>query len=74
MTWRNPALVQALWLALVQIRRDGSLIAIAKLNDIDPQAWLADVLRRINDYPASRLDELRPWNWRKPEKQAAVAA
>ena len=41
-----------------------SLIVTAKLNDLDPQAWLADVLRRINDHPASRLDELLPWNWK----------
>lgn len=43
-----------------------SLIVTAKLNDVDPQAWLADVLRRINDHSASRLDELLPWNWRTP--------
>jgi len=41
-----------------------TLIATAKLNGIDPEAWLADVLRRINDHPASRLDELLPWNWK----------
>jgi transposase len=40
-----------------------SLIATARLNDIDPQAWLADVLGRIADTPASRLDQLLPWNW-----------
>ena len=40
-----------------------TLIATAKLNDVDPEAWLADVLRRINDHPASGLDELLPWNW-----------
>ncbi len=40
-----------------------SLIITAKLNDIDPRAWLADVLRRIADHPASRLHELLPWNW-----------
>jgi transposase len=40
-----------------------SLIQTAKLNDLDPRAWLADVLRRINDHPASRLDALLPWNW-----------
>jgi len=40
-----------------------SLIATAKLNDVDPRAWLADVLARINDHPASRLHELLPWNW-----------
>jgi len=41
-----------------------SLIVTAKLNDIDPQAWLADVLARIAGHPASGLDELLPWNWR----------
>jgi transposase len=40
-----------------------TLIQTAKLNDVDPQAWLADVLARIADHPASRLDELLPWNW-----------
>jgi hypothetical protein len=54
-----------------------TLIATAKLNDIDPEAWLADVLRRISDHPVSRLHELLPWNWRKPsncEKHQAKAA
>ena len=41
-----------------------TLIQTAKLNDIDPQAWLADVLARIADIPLSRLGELLPWNWR----------
>ena len=40
-----------------------TLIGTAKLNDVDPQAWLADVLARIADHPASRLAELLPWNW-----------
>jgi transposase len=39
------------------------LITTAKLNDVDPQAWLADVLARIAASPASRLDDLMPWNW-----------
>jgi len=51
-----------------------SLIISAKLNDVDPRAWLADVLRRIADHPASRLHELLPWNWRKPVQNTAVAA
>jgi transposase len=41
-----------------------TLIATAELNDIDPRAWLADVLARIADHPASRLAELLPWNWK----------
>jgi transposase len=41
-----------------------SLIVTAKMNNIDPQAWLADVLARIAAHPAHRLDELLPWNWR----------
>lgn len=49
-----------------------SLIATAKLNDVDPRAWLADVLARIADHPASRLHELLPWNWKAA--QAAPAA
>jgi transposase len=50
-----------------------TLIETAKLNDVDPQAWLADVLGRIADHPASKLDKLLPWNWIKPEHQAAAA-
>ncbi|WP_408889851.1 transposase domain-containing protein [Novacetimonas pomaceti] len=41
-----------------------SLVVTAKLNDIDPQAWLAEILARINDQPVSRLHELLPWNWK----------
>ena len=41
------------------------LIGAAKLNDIDPQAWLADVLSSIADIPQNRLHELLPWNWKK---------
>ncbi len=50
-----------------------TLIGTAKLNGVDPQAWLADVLRRIADHPASRLDELLPWNWNIAAAQAAAA-
>ncbi len=39
-----------------------TLIETAKLNEIDPQAWLADVLDRIPDYKINRVDELLPWN------------
>ena len=40
-----------------------SLIVTAKMNGVDPQAWLTDVLSRIATHPAHRLDELLPWNW-----------
>ncbi len=41
-----------------------TLIGTAKLNSVDPQAWLADVLKRIADLPLARLPDLLPWNWR----------
>jgi transposase len=42
-----------------------TLIMTAKLNEVDPQAWLADVLARIADHPVQRLNELLPWHWRR---------
>jgi transposase len=51
-----------------------TLIHTAKLNDIDPQAWLADVLMRINDHSIHRLDELLPWNWAIERERRRVAA
>jgi transposase len=51
-----------------------SLIVTARLNNVDPQAWLADVLARIAEHPAHGIDELLPWNWRPgsaPRSQAA---
>jgi transposase len=50
-----------------------TLIITAKLNDIDPQAWLADALNRIAEMPQSRLPDLLPWNWRSSESQAKAA-
>ena len=51
-----------------------SLIVSAKMNDVDPQAWLAYVLANIAKHPASRLDVLLPWNWRQLEPPARQAA
>ena len=51
-----------------------TLIVTAKLNGVDPRAWLADVLRRIADHPASRLHELLPWNWNRTVIQISAAA
>ena len=50
-----------------------SLIGTAKLNDIDPQAWLADVIARISDMPVSRLHELLPWEWNAAMRQVKAA-
>jgi transposase len=50
-----------------------SLIETAKLNGIDPQAYLADLLDRIADHPARRIAELLPWNW-KPAVNTRAAA
>jgi len=48
-----------------------ALIMTAKLNGVDPYAWLADVLARIAEHPAHRLGELLPWNWRGESVRAA---
>ena len=40
-----------------------TMITTCRLNDVDPKVWLADVLARIADLPASRLHELLPWEW-----------
>jgi len=45
-----------------------SLIETAKLNGVDPQAWLADTLEKlVNLWPAARIDELLPWAYRRPK-------
>jgi transposase len=49
-----------------------TLTETAKLSDVDPQAWLTDVLARLPDCPAKRIADLLPWNWR-PENLAQAA-
>jgi hypothetical protein len=66
-----------------------TLIQTARLNDVDPQAWLADIFARIPAHPQNRIHELLPWNWkpwnwkpqtenpqspRPPEPAAIIAA
>ena len=51
-----------------------TLIVTAKMNDVDPQARLADVLARIADHPFQRLHELMPWNWKKAAPAHTLAA
>ena len=50
-----------------------TLIVTAKLNDVDPQAWLADVLARIAEPPYTRVHELLPWNWKAARTQTLAA-
>ncbi len=51
-----------------------SLIHTCRLNDVDPQAWLADVLARIADHPANRIDELLPWHWAQDKVNRKLVA
>jgi transposase len=50
-----------------------SLIESAKLNGLNPQRYLADVLTRIADHPARRIAELLPWNWQPADITRAAA-
>jgi transposase len=51
-----------------------TLIETCKMNDVDPQAWLADVLARLPDHPASKVAELLPWNWKTTQQPNTAAA
>jgi transposase len=52
-----------------------TLIESAKLSEVDPKAWLADVLARIADHPARQIEALLPWNWKAAlEREAARQA
>jgi transposase len=55
------------------LARAMTLIETAKMNGLDPQAYLADVLDRISDHKINRLDELLPWNWSTEHRNAAAA-
>ena len=50
-----------------------TLIGTAKLNNVNPQAWLADVLDRIAGTPQSQLDKLLPWNWQDSQRHDQAA-
>ena len=51
-----------------------TLIETCKLNDVDPRAWLADILARLPDHPARRIAELLPWNWNQVAASSDIAA
>jgi transposase len=50
-----------------------TLIETARLNDVDPEAWLGDVISRIADHPNTKIDELLPWKWTRAGPQAIAA-
>jgi transposase len=50
-----------------------TLTGTARMNDVEPEAWLTDVIARIGSHPINRLEELLPWNW-KPQATQSVAA
>ncbi len=51
-----------------------SVIETAKLNGLEPQAYIADVIAKIaGNWPAARWDELMPWHW-QPDQPVAQAA
>jgi transposase len=51
-----------------------TLIQTARLNDVDPQAWLADVLARINDHKIADLAALLSWRWAAARERLTLAA
>ena len=51
-----------------------TLVETCKMNDVDPQAWLADVLARLPDYPANKVADLLPWNWKANQQHKAAVA
>ena len=51
-----------------------TVIETAKMNGLDPQAYLADILDRIHDHKINRLDELLPWNWTPKTQSHSEAA
>jgi hypothetical protein len=68
-TGRSPAPTRA----AAAPRRCTTLIETAKLNDVDPRAWLADVLARLPGHPARHIDDLLPWNWHSQAPTIAAA-
>ena len=56
------------------LARAMTIIETAKLNGLDPLAYLADVLDRIHDHKINKLDELLPWNWKALNSEASSQA
>jgi transposase len=79
--WRGVTVGKKNWTfagSLVQMlaslcRRRLHLIETCKMNGVDPQACLADVLARLPDHPANKVADLFPWNWRSARQQNAAS-
>jgi transposase len=50
-----------------------TLIGTARMNGVEPEAWLTDVIARIGALPINRLAEFLPWNWRSSATQSVAA-
>ena len=48
-----------------------TLIETAKMNKVDPEAWLTSVLQRLPDHKINRIGELMPWRWQPENTQNA---
>jgi transposase len=51
-----------------------SLIATCRMNNVDPEAWLRDILARLPEHPVSKINQLLPWNWKKAQTLVLAAA
>ncbi|MGH1483821.1 MAG: IS66 family transposase [Geminicoccales bacterium] len=51
-----------------------TIIETAKLNQLNPQAYIADLLNRLPDHKINRLDDLAPWNWQPSSAEESKAA
>jgi transposase/uncharacterized protein YukE len=56
------------------LARAMTLIETAKMNGVNPQTYLTDILDRIHDHKINRLDELLPWNWRPRDSDETAKA
>ena len=50
-----------------------TLVRTARLNGIEPEAWLTDVIARISSHPINRLADMLPWNWQPPATRSVAA-
>lgn len=50
-----------------------SLVETCRLNCVEPEAWLTDIIARIGDHPINRIDELLPWQWQVAQDNTLAA-